>query len=107
MEPRHPCIFTLTVQIVLATRAPESAIRGYVLVVLSVPRLEKGAYSRAIDRSRHAVAATRVLARRHHAGRRQNHLDRGPGRHVDDNGKSLAGNFEAQCHQTFRNIEKM
>jgi 2-iminobutanoate/2-iminopropanoate deaminase len=26
--------------------------------------------------------------------------------HVDDAGKSLAGDFEAQCRQTFRNIEK-
>ena len=25
---------------------------------------------------------------------------------VDDDGKSLAGDFEAQCRQTFRNIEK-
>src|SRR5262252_1525448 len=25
---------------------------------------------------------------------------------VDDSGKSLAGDFEAQCRQTFRNIEK-
>src|SRR5579863_7658973 len=25
---------------------------------------------------------------------------------VDDTGKSLAGNFEAQCRQTFHNIEK-
>ena len=25
---------------------------------------------------------------------------------VDDSGKSLAGNFDAQCRQTFRNIEK-
>jgi 2-iminobutanoate/2-iminopropanoate deaminase len=25
---------------------------------------------------------------------------------VDDAGKSLAGNFDAQCRQTFRNIEK-
>ena len=25
---------------------------------------------------------------------------------VDDAGKSLAGNFDAQCHQTFHNIEK-
>jgi enamine deaminase RidA (YjgF/YER057c/UK114 family) len=25
--------------------------------------------------------------------------------HTDDNGKSLAGDFEAQCRQTFRNIE--
>jgi 2-iminobutanoate/2-iminopropanoate deaminase len=25
---------------------------------------------------------------------------------VDDNGKSLAGDFDAQCRQTFRNIEK-
>ena len=30
----------------------------------------------------------------------------GQGGHVDDDGKSLAGNFEAQCRQTFRNIEK-
>jgi enamine deaminase RidA (YjgF/YER057c/UK114 family) len=26
--------------------------------------------------------------------------------HTDDNGKSLAGDFEAQCRQTFRNIER-
>ena len=26
--------------------------------------------------------------------------------HLDDSGKSLAGNFDAQCRQTFRNIEK-
>lgn len=26
--------------------------------------------------------------------------------HVDDAGKSLAGNFDAQCRQVFRNIEK-
>jgi 2-iminobutanoate/2-iminopropanoate deaminase len=26
--------------------------------------------------------------------------------HTDDSGKSLAGDFEAQCRQTFRNIEK-
>jgi 2-iminobutanoate/2-iminopropanoate deaminase len=26
--------------------------------------------------------------------------------HVDDAGKSLAGDFDAQCRQTFRNIEK-
>src|SRR5215469_6270286 len=26
--------------------------------------------------------------------------------HVDDNGKSLAGDFDAQCRQTFRNIER-
>jgi 2-iminobutanoate/2-iminopropanoate deaminase len=26
--------------------------------------------------------------------------------HVDDAGKSLAGDFDAQCHQTFRNIAK-
>jgi enamine deaminase RidA (YjgF/YER057c/UK114 family) len=26
--------------------------------------------------------------------------------HVDDTGKSLSGDFEAQCRQTFRNIEK-
>jgi enamine deaminase RidA (YjgF/YER057c/UK114 family) len=25
---------------------------------------------------------------------------------VDDTGKSLAGDFDAQCRQTFRNIEK-
>jgi len=25
---------------------------------------------------------------------------------VDDGGKSLAGDFDAQCRQTFRNIEK-
>jgi 2-iminobutanoate/2-iminopropanoate deaminase len=30
----------------------------------------------------------------------------GQGGHVDDDGKSLAGNFDAQCRQTFRNIEK-
>jgi 2-iminobutanoate/2-iminopropanoate deaminase len=30
----------------------------------------------------------------------------GHGGHVDDAGKSLAGDFEAQCRQTFRNIEK-
>jgi 2-iminobutanoate/2-iminopropanoate deaminase len=30
----------------------------------------------------------------------------GHGGHVDDDGKSLAGDFEAQCRQTFRNIEK-
>jgi len=29
----------------------------------------------------------------------------GHGGHVDDAGKSLAGDFEAQCRQTFRNIE--
>ena len=29
----------------------------------------------------------------------------GHGGQVDDNGKSLAGNFEAQCRQTFKNIE--
>jgi 2-iminobutanoate/2-iminopropanoate deaminase len=26
--------------------------------------------------------------------------------HVDDNGKSLAGDFDAQCRQAFRNIER-
>jgi len=26
--------------------------------------------------------------------------------HVDDRGKSLAGDFDAQCRQTFRNIER-
>jgi 2-iminobutanoate/2-iminopropanoate deaminase len=26
--------------------------------------------------------------------------------HVDDAGKSLAGDFDAQCRQTFRNIER-
>jgi 2-iminobutanoate/2-iminopropanoate deaminase len=26
--------------------------------------------------------------------------------HVDDAGRSLAGDFDAQCRQTFRNIEK-
>ena len=26
--------------------------------------------------------------------------------HVDDSGKSLAGDFDAQCRQVFRNIEK-
>ena len=26
--------------------------------------------------------------------------------HVDDVGKSLAGDFDAQCRQTFRNLEK-
>src|SRR5262252_1722627 len=26
--------------------------------------------------------------------------------HVDDSGKSLAGDFDAQCRQTFRNIER-
>jgi 2-iminobutanoate/2-iminopropanoate deaminase len=26
--------------------------------------------------------------------------------HVDDNGKSLASDFDAQCRQTFRNIER-
>jgi 2-iminobutanoate/2-iminopropanoate deaminase len=26
--------------------------------------------------------------------------------HVDDTAKSLAGDFEAQCRQTFRNVEK-
>ena len=26
--------------------------------------------------------------------------------HIDDDGKSLAGDFDAQCRQTFRNIEK-
>ena len=30
----------------------------------------------------------------------------GHGGHVDDAGKSLAGDFDAQCRQTFRNIEK-
>jgi 2-iminobutanoate/2-iminopropanoate deaminase len=30
----------------------------------------------------------------------------GHGGQVDDQGKSLAGNFEAQTRQTFRNIEK-
>ncbi len=30
----------------------------------------------------------------------------GQGGHIDDAGKSLAGDFEAQCRQTFRNIEK-
>jgi 2-iminobutanoate/2-iminopropanoate deaminase len=30
----------------------------------------------------------------------------GHGGHVDDDGKLLAGDFEAQCRQTFRNIEK-
>jgi enamine deaminase RidA (YjgF/YER057c/UK114 family) len=30
----------------------------------------------------------------------------GQGGHVDDDGKSLAGNFEAQCRQTFHNLEK-
>jgi enamine deaminase RidA (YjgF/YER057c/UK114 family) len=30
----------------------------------------------------------------------------GQGGHVDDDGKSLAGNFDAQCRQTFRNLEK-
>ncbi|HEV3395001.1 MAG TPA: RidA family protein [Xanthobacteraceae bacterium] len=30
----------------------------------------------------------------------------GQGGHVDDAGKSLAGDFEAQCRQTFRNLEK-
>ena len=30
----------------------------------------------------------------------------GHGGHIDDNGKSLAGDFDAQCRQTFRNIEK-
>jgi enamine deaminase RidA (YjgF/YER057c/UK114 family) len=30
----------------------------------------------------------------------------GQGGHVDDDGKSLAGNFDAQCRQAFRNIEK-
>lgn len=26
--------------------------------------------------------------------------------HMDDNGKSLAGDFDAQCRQTFKNLEK-
>lgn len=26
--------------------------------------------------------------------------------HVDDGGRSLAGDFDAQCRQTFRNVEK-
>jgi 2-iminobutanoate/2-iminopropanoate deaminase len=26
--------------------------------------------------------------------------------HIDDAGKSLAGDFDAQCRQTFRNLEK-
>ncbi len=30
----------------------------------------------------------------------------GHGGHIDDVGKSLAGVFDAQCRQTFRNIEK-
>jgi 2-iminobutanoate/2-iminopropanoate deaminase len=30
----------------------------------------------------------------------------GQGGHIDDAGKSLAGDFEAQCRQTFRNLEK-
>ena len=30
----------------------------------------------------------------------------GHGGHVDDGGRSLAGDFDAQCRQTFRNIEK-
>jgi enamine deaminase RidA (YjgF/YER057c/UK114 family) len=30
----------------------------------------------------------------------------GQGGHVDDDGKSLAGNFDARCRQTFRNLEK-
>jgi 2-iminobutanoate/2-iminopropanoate deaminase len=30
----------------------------------------------------------------------------GHGGHVDDSGKSLAGDFDAQCRQCFRNIEK-
>ena len=25
---------------------------------------------------------------------------------IDDTGRSLAGDFDAQCHQTFRNLEK-
>jgi 2-iminobutanoate/2-iminopropanoate deaminase len=30
----------------------------------------------------------------------------GHGGHLDDAGKSLAGDFDAQCRQAFRNIEK-
>ncbi len=48
----------------------------------------------------------RVLAGRHHRRRAAHPLGRRPYRQVDDNGKSLAGDFDAQFQQTFRNIEK-
>ena len=50
----------------------------------------KGAYSPAVI----AEGATKTIWVAGHTGA------------VDDAGKSLAGDFDAQCRQTFRNIEK-
>ena len=52
-------------------------------------RAEKRAYSPAV-----ITEGGRVLWLAGHTGS------------VDDDGKSLAGDFDAQCRQTFRNIEK-
>ena len=59
-----------------------------------------------IVRSRHLAGQARILALRHHRRRWPHHLRRGHTGQVDDSGKSLAADFDAQFKQTFRNIEK-
>ena len=53
-------------------------------------RAQKRAYSRAVV----TQSVGKVIWLAGHTG------------HVDDAGKSLAGDFDAQCRQIFRNIEK-
>ncbi len=57
---------------------------------VSGPRAQTRAYSPAVI----TEGAARTIWLAGHTGA------------VDDTGKSLAGNFDAQCRQTFRNIEK-
>jgi enamine deaminase RidA (YjgF/YER057c/UK114 family) len=73
--------------------------------------LERGAWGQGhhakVVYSWHAAPAARLLARAV-VTRGANKIIwlAGHGGHVDDDGKLLAGDFEAQCRQTFRNIEK-
>ena len=59
-----------------------------------------------ILRSRHLAGQARVFAGGDHRRRRRTIFVAGHTGQVDDAGKSLAGDFDAQFQQTFRNIEK-
>src|ERR1700691_5291869 len=58
-----------------------------------------------VIRARRAGANTRLFVGRHTEGGTMCWLAGHTGA-VDDTGKSLAGDFDGQCRQTFRNIEK-
>ena len=66
---------------------------------------ERGSHEEVV-RPRRVPGETRLFADCHHRGERQDPLARRPHRRGGRCRKSLAGDFDAQCRQTFRNIEK-